>query len=99
MTTTDHRLDELGKDVGKILEIVSTLVEDNKTMKKDISGMKEDILGMKEDIATMQEDISTMQIKLDTVISHSMENTNWNKEQDKRLDRVDHHLHLPALAA
>lgn len=76
-------LHDLGSDMRKVLTIVSDIVIGQKRIEARLQ--------------TLESDVSVVKEKLDQVIDHSISNYEVNKQQDKRLQRLEQTTNLPSL--
>lgn len=90
-------------DQENLLKAIRVIVrEETQDIRVDVSGLKQDMRQVKEDIkkldirlASVEEKVDVMPQQLIDLIATPLGED--NKIQDKRLDRVEEHLHLPPL--
>ncbi len=81
---------ELKRDMGKVLVIVSDLAVGQKRLEKKVDALEQRVGGLEHRVGGLEQ-------KTEILISAVTESLRWNKDQDKRLDRIDTHLGLPSL--
>lgn len=82
----------------KLYGKVENVETDVSTLKKDVSVLKDDVSTLKTVTSNMVGDIQKIEENTSVLGYHNSEHFDKDEQQDKRLDRIEHHIQLPAFA-
>ncbi len=90
MQQNTNKSGELVKNVGKILEIVSGL-------STDVTQLKEGQVRLETRMEKLEKRMDGLDVRMDELTNVVTTDLDWNKEQDKRLDRIEINLNVPTV--